>query len=390
MAGLTLFYFDYSLLSLSHFSFLISHFLALQPWHSASSFHAPVSQTNLSYICHKSPFTDLHLTLSQIMKSPFLFLSLNSLILWLYDPDLSYQQLSYRWLFCHPVIYLSPELFHSLISFIYNSWSLDLSLWCYELNTPLAAFMCLAVHTKVSYFYHQSPSMVSPSLSSMQSLFFGIISTSHIISDISVSLGLSLHIPTLTQLLTQLSLTSPLCPDNDKNPLLPILHHHDLLLSIAKPKQPQHNPWNLPGYIHTKHKSPVLRLLLDTILPHHAITQHSFFHEYKAEQWIINTIYGNIIIEGSGTVLLHIAANGLHHTFSLCDCLHIPDAPHHGLLSIQHLIDHNYSIMLAGCSQWLILDQTRSVKWGLPYWSISPCLIRKLNSFSRLPLLCPI
>jgi len=81
MAGLTLFYLDYSLLSLSCFSSLISHFLALQPWHSASSFHTPVLQTDLSYICHKGPFTDLHLILSQIRKSPILFSSLDSITL---------------------------------------------------------------------------------------------------------------------------------------------------------------------------------------------------------------------------------------------------------------------------------------------------------------------
>ena len=70
----------------------------------------------------------------------------------------------------------------------------------------------------------------------------------------------------------------------------------------------------------------------------------------------MKTIYGDVIVEGSSTILLRIAANRLHHTFSLHDCLHIPDAPHHGLLSIQHLMDHNYLIVLAGRSLWLILD----------------------------------
>ena len=121
MTGLTLFYLDYSLLSLSHFSSLISCSPALQPSHSASSFYTPVLQTNLSYICHKGPFIDLpvHLTLFQIMKSPILFSSLNSLVLWLYDPDLSHQQLSCHQLFCCPVIYLSPEPFYGLTSFIH-------------------------------------------------------------------------------------------------------------------------------------------------------------------------------------------------------------------------------------------------------------------------------
>ena len=54
----------------------------------------------------------------------------------------------------------------------------------------------------------------------------------------------------------------------------------------------------------------------------------------------MKTIYGDIIIEGSGTVLLRIAANRLHHTFSLCDCLYIPDALHHGLLSVHFSLSH--------------------------------------------------
>ena len=47
---------------------------------------------------------------------------------------------------------------------------------------------------------------------------------------------------------------------------------------------------------------------------------------------------------------------GQHHNVTLHNCLHIPNAPGHGLLSIPHLLDLNYSIMLAGHSPHLIVS----------------------------------
>ena len=126
--------------------------------------------------------------------------------------------------------------------------------------------------------------------------------------------------------------------------------------SVAKPKPSCHAPWNPPNYCPEKDETPVIWLLLDSVLPYHASSQCFLFHNYKAEHRVLMTIYRDVIVEGTGTLHLRIATLGQHHNVTLHNCLHIPNAPGHGLLSIPHLLDLNYSIMLAGHSPHLIVS----------------------------------
>ena len=128
------------------------------------------------------------------------------------------------------------------------------------------------------------------------------------------------------------------------------------LQSMAKPKPSHCAPQNPPNYHPEKDETPVFQLLLNSVLPYHTSSQCFLFHDYKAEHRILKTIYEDVIVEGTGTLHLRIATLGQHYSVTLHNCLHIPNAPGHGLLSIPHLLDLNYSIMLVGRSPCLIVS----------------------------------
>jgi hypothetical protein len=69
-------------------------------------------------------------------------------------------------------------------------------------------------------------------------------------------------------------------------------------------------------------------MIIDSLLPFHVFSDRTIFQTYNPGRKTHTTPYGNtLVIEGIGTVVICVTAEGTVFNFSLDDCWHIPASP---------------------------------------------------------------
>jgi hypothetical protein len=108
-------------------------------------------------------------------------------------------------------------------------------------------------------------------------------------------------------------------------------------------------------------------LVVDTTLPSHIVTDRSLFTTYTAGRRVYHTTFGhNIIIEGTGDVLIRVLVAGQYISFRMRNCWHVPSSAHH-FLSCASVTARGHQVMIAGRSPRMIYShKCRLVEPKLP------------------------
>jgi hypothetical protein len=116
-------------------------------------------------------------------------------------------------------------------------------------------------------------------------------------------------------------------------------------------------------------KSPVIPsyMVVDSLLPFHIFSDRKMFQNYVPGRQTHTTPHSNIIVvEGTGTVVVHIAAHGSSFTLSLDGCWHVPDSPNNFFACLR-TISKGSQVMLAPRSpRLLVAHKSRILKPKLP------------------------
>jgi hypothetical protein len=107
--------------------------------------------------------------------------------------------------------------------------------------------------------------------------------------------------------------------------------------------------------------------VVDTTLPSHIVTNRSLFTTYAAGRKVYCTALGHdIIIEGTGDVLIRVFVAGQYICFHMRNCWHVPSSAHH-FLSCVTVTSLGHQVMIAGRSPRMIYShQRRLVAPNLP------------------------
>ena len=108
---------------------------------------------------------------------------------------------------------------------------------------------------------------------------------------------------------------------------------------LPRLNMPPKNPRNIKKSTPTSklRSNPSLRLpsipsymVIDSSLPVHVFSDRTVFQTYIPGHKTHTTPYGNtLVIEGTGTVVVRVAAEGTFFNFTMDDCWHVPASPNH-------------------------------------------------------------
>jgi hypothetical protein len=108
-------------------------------------------------------------------------------------------------------------------------------------------------------------------------------------------------------------------------------------------------------------------MVVDSLLAFHIFSDRNIFQTYVPGRQTDTTPHGNIIVvEGTGTVIVHIAAHGSSFALSLDGCWHVPDSSNNFFACLRTMSKGSQVMLAPRSPRLLVAHKSRILKPKLP------------------------